>query len=148
VKDCYELWFMSRHFEFEGSTLAAAVGATFERRGMVIRGRPVRSPGHLNWPPRQLAESGQRRTVARSGGVPDSESILSARHLGGAWGSTVHSGDHAAPEGDMRLSTSISCVSKQANSVLHRGNGDNSGVSLRDGIRPSSTQLRRLTVPE
>jgi hypothetical protein len=32
---------MSSHFGFEGSTLAAAVRATFERRGMAI---PVRSP--------------------------------------------------------------------------------------------------------
>jgi hypothetical protein len=30
---------MSRHFEFEGSTLAAALRATFERRGTVIPGR-------------------------------------------------------------------------------------------------------------
>jgi hypothetical protein len=39
MKDYYDLWFMSRHFEFEGSTLAAAVRATFERRGAVIPGR-------------------------------------------------------------------------------------------------------------
>jgi len=41
MKDYYDLWFMSRHFEFEGSTLTAAVRATFERRGTVI---PERSP--------------------------------------------------------------------------------------------------------
>jgi len=34
MKDYYDLWFMSRHFEFEGSTLAAAVRATFERRAV------------------------------------------------------------------------------------------------------------------
>jgi predicted nucleotidyltransferase component of viral defense system len=39
MKDYYDLWFMSRNFEFEGSTLAAAVRATFERRGTVIPGR-------------------------------------------------------------------------------------------------------------
>ena len=39
MKDYYDLWFMSRHFEFEGPTLAAAVRATFERRGTVIPGR-------------------------------------------------------------------------------------------------------------
>jgi hypothetical protein len=39
MKDYYDLWFMSRHFEFDGSTLAAAVRATFERRGTVIPGR-------------------------------------------------------------------------------------------------------------
>jgi predicted nucleotidyltransferase component of viral defense system len=39
MKDYYDLWFMSRHFEFEGSTLAAAVRATFERRRTVIPGR-------------------------------------------------------------------------------------------------------------
>jgi hypothetical protein len=41
MKDYYDLWFMSSHFEFEGSTLAAAVRATFERRGTGI---PRRSP--------------------------------------------------------------------------------------------------------
>jgi len=42
MKDYYDIWFMSRHFEFEGSTLAAALRATFERRGTVIpEGPPV-----------------------------------------------------------------------------------------------------------
>jgi hypothetical protein len=36
MKDYYDLWFMSRHFEFEGSTLAAAPRATFERRGRAV----------------------------------------------------------------------------------------------------------------
>jgi predicted nucleotidyltransferase component of viral defense system len=36
MKDYYDLWFMSSHFEFEGPTLAAAMRATFERRGTVI----------------------------------------------------------------------------------------------------------------
>lgn len=38
MKD-YDRWFMSRHFEFGGSTLAKAVRATFERRGNAIPGR-------------------------------------------------------------------------------------------------------------
>jgi hypothetical protein len=41
IKDYYDLWFLSSHFEFEGSMLAAAVRATFERRGTVI---PSQSP--------------------------------------------------------------------------------------------------------
>jgi hypothetical protein len=40
MKDYYDLWFISRHFEFEGSTLAAAMRATFERRGTRIPRRP------------------------------------------------------------------------------------------------------------
>ncbi len=32
MKDYYDLWFVSRHFEFEGPTLAAAMRATFDRR--------------------------------------------------------------------------------------------------------------------
>jgi predicted nucleotidyltransferase component of viral defense system len=39
MKDYFDLWFMLRHFEFEGPTLAAAVRATFERRGTLIPGR-------------------------------------------------------------------------------------------------------------
>jgi predicted nucleotidyltransferase component of viral defense system len=41
MKDYYDLWFMSSHFEFEGSTLGAAVRATFERRKTEI---PRRAP--------------------------------------------------------------------------------------------------------
>lgn len=32
MKDFYDLWFLSRNFEFEGETLASAIGATFARR--------------------------------------------------------------------------------------------------------------------
>jgi predicted nucleotidyltransferase component of viral defense system len=39
MKDYYDLWFMSSHFEFDGSTLSAAMRATFERRGTAIPGR-------------------------------------------------------------------------------------------------------------
>jgi predicted nucleotidyltransferase component of viral defense system len=41
MKDYYDLWFMSNHFEFGGSTLGAAVRATFERRRTEI---PRRAP--------------------------------------------------------------------------------------------------------
>jgi predicted nucleotidyltransferase component of viral defense system len=41
MKDYYDLWFLSSHFEFDGPTLAAALRATFERRGTEI---PRRSP--------------------------------------------------------------------------------------------------------
>jgi predicted nucleotidyltransferase component of viral defense system len=41
MKDFYDLWFMSRNFEFDGSTLSAAVRATFERRRTMI---PERTP--------------------------------------------------------------------------------------------------------
>jgi hypothetical protein len=40
MKDYYDLWFISRYFEFEGSTLAAAMRATFGRRGTAIPRRP------------------------------------------------------------------------------------------------------------
>lgn len=36
MKDYYDLWFILSRFEFEGSTLAAAMRATFERRGTRI----------------------------------------------------------------------------------------------------------------
>jgi predicted nucleotidyltransferase component of viral defense system len=38
MKDYYDLWFVSRHFEFEGPTLAAAMRATFDRRKTTIPG--------------------------------------------------------------------------------------------------------------
>jgi hypothetical protein len=40
MKDYYDLWFMSRHFEFDGSTLAVAIRATFDRRGTAIPRQP------------------------------------------------------------------------------------------------------------
>ena len=33
LKDFYDVWFLARHFDFDGPTLARAVRATFERRG-------------------------------------------------------------------------------------------------------------------
>jgi hypothetical protein len=36
MKDYHDLWFMSRHFEFEGSTLAAALRGTFDRRRTML----------------------------------------------------------------------------------------------------------------
>jgi hypothetical protein len=41
MKDYYDLWFMSRRFEFAGSVLASAIRATFTRRETVI---PTRAP--------------------------------------------------------------------------------------------------------
>ena len=32
MKDCYDLWFLSQHFEFDGNTLVTALRATFARR--------------------------------------------------------------------------------------------------------------------
>ena len=32
MKDFYDLWFLSRNFEFDGATLVSAIRATFERR--------------------------------------------------------------------------------------------------------------------
>jgi hypothetical protein len=36
MKDYHDHWFMSRHFEFEGSTLAAALRGTFDRRRTML----------------------------------------------------------------------------------------------------------------
>jgi hypothetical protein len=36
MKDFYDIWLLSRNFEFEGKTLAEAIRLTFERRGTVL----------------------------------------------------------------------------------------------------------------
>lgn len=36
MKDFYDLWYLSRHFGFEGAPLSAAIRATFERRGTAL----------------------------------------------------------------------------------------------------------------
>ncbi|MFT3990706.1 MAG: nucleotidyl transferase AbiEii/AbiGii toxin family protein [Luteolibacter sp.] len=33
LKDYFDLWFLARHFHFDGKSLAAAIAATFQRRG-------------------------------------------------------------------------------------------------------------------
>jgi hypothetical protein len=43
MKDYYDLWFMSRHFEFDGALLSSAIRATFDRRATIIPGGVVRS---------------------------------------------------------------------------------------------------------
>jgi predicted nucleotidyltransferase component of viral defense system len=41
-KDYYDIWIISRHFEFDSQSLQKAISKTFERRGMEIpAGRPV-----------------------------------------------------------------------------------------------------------
>ncbi len=36
MKDFYDIWLLSRHFSFEGSTLAEAIRLTFEQRGSTL----------------------------------------------------------------------------------------------------------------
>jgi hypothetical protein len=38
MKDYYDLWFLSQRFEFDGSLTAAAISATFKRRGTPLPG--------------------------------------------------------------------------------------------------------------
>ncbi len=42
MKDFYDLWYLSRHFAFDGATLLQAIKATFERRGTSLQSeRPL-----------------------------------------------------------------------------------------------------------
>src|SRR2546426_3553459 len=42
MKDFYDLWELSRRFDFDGSTLMAAIQATFQRRATAFpRGTPL-----------------------------------------------------------------------------------------------------------
>ena len=36
MKDFYDIWVLSREFEFEGATVGAAIRATFKRRKMEL----------------------------------------------------------------------------------------------------------------
>jgi len=40
MKDFADLWYLSRHFDFDGSTLAQAIAGTFERRNTPIPANP------------------------------------------------------------------------------------------------------------
>lgn len=41
MKDFYDIWLLSRQFDFEGPTLAQAVTATFANRGTALKAEPV-----------------------------------------------------------------------------------------------------------
>jgi transcriptional regulator of nitric oxide reductase len=41
MKDFFDLWLLSRNFDFDGAELAKQVRATFERRGTRLDPRPV-----------------------------------------------------------------------------------------------------------
>jgi hypothetical protein len=41
MKDFYDIWLLSRQFDFEGPTLAHAVAATFANRGTALKAEPV-----------------------------------------------------------------------------------------------------------
>ena len=36
MKDFYDIWLLSRHFDFDGAKLAEAIRLTFERRGTAL----------------------------------------------------------------------------------------------------------------
>jgi len=40
MKDFYDIWFLSRMFDFRGETLAQAIEKTFENRNTPISGKP------------------------------------------------------------------------------------------------------------
>src|SRR5438105_15730993 len=41
MKDFFDIWLLSREFEFDGSTLAEAIERTFAHRGAEVQPRPV-----------------------------------------------------------------------------------------------------------
>jgi hypothetical protein len=41
MKDFYDIWFLSRWFEFKGAVLLEAISATFDRRGTALSRYPI-----------------------------------------------------------------------------------------------------------
>ena len=41
MKDFYDIWLLSRQFDFDGAKLATAIEKTFAHRGTVVVGQPV-----------------------------------------------------------------------------------------------------------
>jgi len=66
MKDFFDLWFLSRHFAFDGPLLAAAVRATFERRGTPVpEGAPTGLTDEFAVHPEKAAQ--WRAFVGRTG---------------------------------------------------------------------------------
>ena len=68
LKDFYDVWFLARHFDFDGPTLGRAVRATFERRGTELpHSPPALSEAFAEDSARQV----QWRAFVRRSGVTD-----------------------------------------------------------------------------
>ena len=57
MKDFFDLWILSRQFEFDGTSLCQAIEATFNRRETVL---PSKTPLALS---KEFADDSQKRTL-------------------------------------------------------------------------------------
>ena len=73
MKDFYDLWELSRRFDFDGSSLTAAIQATFRRRATVLpSGTPFSlSPEFHDAPSKQM----QWTAFLRKSGLPDTDTL-------------------------------------------------------------------------
>jgi len=79
MKDFYDLWHLGREFEFDGDSLARAIGATFERRRTPIPGDPplaLTADFHED-----AAKQTQWRAFLRRGAVADVVELRSVLDL-------------------------------------------------------------------
>ncbi|RLC36677.1 nucleotidyl transferase AbiEii/AbiGii toxin family protein [candidate division Kazan bacterium] len=101
MKDFYDIWLLSRHFDFDGNILADAIKATFEHRRTPIEATPLAftpafsveptithqwrafiTKNHLNDAPVDFAQV----TIALADFLsPVSESIIESRHFNSIW---------------------------------------------------------------
>lgn len=82
MKDFYDLWVLARDFDFEGTTLARAIRATFERRGTALPAAPPVAlteefSGDKTKQTQWKAFVGRGRLVAEA---PDFESVVAMLH--------------------------------------------------------------------
>jgi hypothetical protein len=71
LKDFYDLWLLSRRFDFDGATLAAAIRRTFAKRRTAVAGLPIAlTPTFGSDPTKQTQWQGFLRK-AKLEGVPD-----------------------------------------------------------------------------
>jgi len=80
MKDFYDLWALSEQFEFDGGTLARAIGATFQRRGTAI---PAAVPPGLSEvvanSPEKRAQWGAFTQRGRLGAAPGTLQVVVSR---------------------------------------------------------------------
>jgi hypothetical protein len=72
MRDFFDIWLLSRHFEFDGGTLSDAIRETFTRRGTEMPESPVAFTGAFSDDPGKITQWGAFVRKTRIPATPDS----------------------------------------------------------------------------
>jgi predicted nucleotidyltransferase component of viral defense system len=76
MKDFHDIWLLSRHFEFDGATLATAIERTFAHRGTTIASNPTAFSAAFTTDPAKVRQWQGFLRKSKLEGVPDELAII------------------------------------------------------------------------